>query len=580
MPLLLMSSAAQSAQAERPPATELLPQSTFVYLAVADSQVLVERFKETSLGQMSQDPQMRPLVNQVYAALVEAAKPLEQRLGLTLTELLSLPQGEVAVALVAQNERPPAIVALIDTGEQARSVETLLDRSGRTLVEAGATQHVETVDGVDLTLYTLDGRRQRQIAFFQKDGTLAVSTDLAALEDLLAAWKGGQAATLSQNPDFAAIAKSVAGAAGEEPQVSWFVDPVNAVRALGQNSSQAQVGLALLPVLGLDGLKGLGGSLSFSTGQFDYINRAHVLLEEPRAGVVEMVALGTGEVVPESWAPAQTANYWTVYWNAQTTYGKLARLVNSFQGEGAFQRQAQQRLLDRSDVDLEREVLPALAGRFTYLTAIEEPITPRSQSQLIGIKLKDAAAFQATFDKVAASYQDVTVKGSFGGVAYVKYAPPELGEAPAAAGEAPQRPRPCFALVGDYLLIGRESLLEKAIVASQDSRKSLADALDFKLIASKAQRQAGGGLPSLFNFNRPEEGLRFMYGLATADSTRESLTRRGDNSPFLKNLNQALQQNPLPPLSTLEKYVAPGGAVLIDNETGWHYTSFTLRRAE
>jgi hypothetical protein len=146
--------------------------------------------------------------------------------------------------------------------------------------------------------------------------------------------------------------------------------------------------------------------------------------------------------------------------------------------------------------------------------------------------------------------------------------------------EAREEQRPCFAILGDYLLIGREALLEKAFLATTDPSKSLGQSLDFKLIASKAQRQAGGSRPSQFSFQRPEEGLRFMYGLATADSTRKGLQRRAEDNPFMKGLNKALNDNPLPPLSVLQKYVAPGGAVMVSDETGIRYTSFTLRRME
>jgi hypothetical protein len=136
----------------------------------------------------------------------------------------------------------------------------------------------------------------------------------------------------------------------------------------------------------------------------------------------------------------------------------------------------------------------------------------------------------------------------------------------------------CFCIVGDYLLVGRESLLHKAIATESDPSKALAGALEFKLIASKAQKQAAGSRPSLLNFNRPEEGFRMMYGMATSDTTRERLAKRGENDSFLKNINQALQDNPLPPFSVIQQYLAPGGALLTDDETGLHYTSFTLRR--
>jgi hypothetical protein len=568
--------AAQSLQAERPAATQLFPKQTLAFVATDDSRELVERFRQTAIGQMAHDPQMKPLVDQIFGAIQQAAQPLEDRFGLSLSELLSIPQGEVAIGLVEVPQMPPALLAVIDTGEQQRLVDKLLERGGATLVESGATHEVEKIGDVDVTIYTMAGGRTRQLIYFEKDGALALGSSLEAIKQLLAVWSGELADSLADNAHFAAISKNVAGTTGEEPQVRWFVDPINAVRALGQQSASAQIGLALLPTLGLDGLLGVGGSMTFAAGQFDAINRAHLLLDNPRAGVVEMIAFGQGEVVPEAWVPSQAANYTTVYWDAGRTYDRLETLVDSFQGEGAFKSQFQKRVLDQADVDIETDILPALAGRFSYVTMVEEPITANSQGQMIGAKLKDPKKFQSVIDRVAEQYRDFTVKKTFGRKSYLQYAPPQLSDEPEA--DSPQSPRPCFCIVGDYLLIGRESLLQKAIAAEADPARSLAGALEFKLIASKAQKQAGGSRPSLLNFNRPEEGFRLMYGMATSDATRQGLEKGGEQNPFLKNINQALQDNPLPPFAVLQKYLAPGGAVLIDDETGLHYTSFTLRR--
>lgn len=576
--LFLLTTSLQPAQAERPTASQLFPKNTLAYLSAPDTRVLAERFQQTALGQMVQDPQMKPLVSQSYAAVVEAAKPLEERLGLNLTELLSLPQGEVAIAVVPGSDGPPAVLALVDTAEDPRSIDKLLERGRATLIESGASEQFEKVDDIELTIFRLPGEQSRQLIYFRKDNTVAIGTQLGSLKSLLATWTRKEGETLSQNEHYAAIAKHTRGTKDEQPHLAWFVDPINLVRNVGQGNVNTQIGLALLPALGADGLHGVGGSITFAAGQFDVINRIHVLLGTPRAGVLDLVALGTGNVIPERWVPGQTANYTTFYWDVEKTYYRISKLVDSFQGEGAFKRQVQRRIFDRTEIDIEKELLPALAGRFTYLTMLEEPISLNSNSPLIAAQLKDAKQFQATFDAIAAKYSDFSVKKSFGGKVYVQFAPPELGEAPA---DAPATgPRPCFCIVGDYLLIGRESLLKQCIMTDADATKSLSEALDFKLIANKAERQSGGSKPSLFNFNRPEEGLRFGYGLVAAQTTRDGLARRAEDNPFFKSLNQALTDNPLPPLSSLQKYVAPGGAVLIDDETGYHYTSFTLRRMD
>jgi len=79
---------------------------------------------------------------------------------------------------------------------------------------------------------------------------------------------------------------------------------------------------------------------------------------------------------------------------------------------------------------------------------------------------------------------------------------------------------------------------------------------------------------------RPEEALRFVYELARADTTKKGLENAAENNPFLKNVDKALKDNPLPAFSVLAKYFAPGGGMMVNDETGIHYMTFTLKRKQ
>jgi hypothetical protein len=120
--------------------------------------------------------------------------------------------------------------------------------------------------------------------------------------------------------------------------------------------------------------------------------------------------------------------------------------------------------------------------------------------------------------------------------------------------------------------------LQQAILTKSDPGKSLSAELDFKLIASKIARQAGGARPGLVSFSRPEESMRMWYDLASSEDTRGVLSRQAENNPFFKALNTALTDHPLPPFGVLAKYLAPGGGMVTSDDTGFHYTGFALKR--
>jgi hypothetical protein len=199
------------------------------------------------------------------------------------------------------------------------------------------------------------------------------------------------------------------------------------------------------------------------------------------------------------------------------------------------------------------------------------------------VGLADAAAAKALLAKVVAKYEGQLEAKEFGGVTYYRVLTPggdSAEETPAPDGPPrPPRPRPCFAIVGNDLVIAdRPSALEKAIATAADPGASLGGSIEFKLIVSKLGRLPGGKAPGMFSFSRPEEGYRYWYEMATSEATRERLARQAERNPFFAALNKALEEHPLPPFAVFQQYLAPGGAIITSDERGFHYTGFTLRR--
>ena len=109
------------------------------------------------------------------------------------------------------------------------------------------------------------GRRRRQVAYFFKDNALTIGSNVKVLKNLLDVWNGAEAETHAANERYAAIMKHCRGGKNEKPQISWFIDPIALATSATSQSPRAQIGLALLPTLGLDGLHGLGGTVALAT---------------------------------------------------------------------------------------------------------------------------------------------------------------------------------------------------------------------------------------------------------------------------------------------------------------------------
>ena len=106
----------------------------------------------------------------------------------------------------------------------------------------------------------------------------------------------------------------------------------------------------------------------------------------------------------------------------------------------------------------------------------------------------------------------------------------------------------------------------------------LSEAIEYQLISDRIQAQLQDRECSAITFSRPEESLQLFYELARDPKNRERLRSVADNNGFFKSLLTALEKHELPPFSVIAKYLAPAGGFVVDEETGLHYMSFSLRR--
>ncbi|MFH1267423.1 MAG: hypothetical protein ABIK89_16995 [Planctomycetota bacterium] len=185
------------ALAERPTAVKLLPDTTVGLFWVPSAPELSERFQNTAMGQMFQDPQLKPLVDHLYGQAAKAVGNMQDRIGLSLSELLAIPQGELAIAVVAPEEGPPEVVVFLDVGDHLSNARELLKRVTDALDRSGAQRSEETVGDTKLVVYEGVGRQRRNLILVEREATVVVGTNVEVLRRILSAWNGEESKTLA-----------------------------------------------------------------------------------------------------------------------------------------------------------------------------------------------------------------------------------------------------------------------------------------------------------------------------------------------------------------------------------------------
>src|SRR5258707_14661414 len=95
-----------------------LPNSTLFFAKVNDAAAMRASFEKTSFGQLLADPAMKDFEADFIEKIDEASKALKDKVGVTLKELLTLPQGVISLAVVAKAEGkvPVAVLIQADAG--------------------------------------------------------------------------------------------------------------------------------------------------------------------------------------------------------------------------------------------------------------------------------------------------------------------------------------------------------------------------------------------------------------------------------------------------------------------------------
>ncbi len=570
---------AGDACAQRPTGPQILPHYTLAAVRIADVPLLAERFQQTALGRVSQDPQMKPLVGQVFKAAQDAFKQIEGVVGLPLDQLLKIPQGEVCVGFVAapDSDQDPGLVIVIDTKNQADQARKLLAAAEAIAGGRGGSRSVERLAGEEVIV--ISGLRPSRLYTIERDGTFVIATSKTIMEVAVANLIGaGVEKSLAETEKYNLVLSRCIGQGDEQPQITWFADPIAFIRRMA-SGTQAAIAIALFPVLGLDGLEAAGGTMTFASGEFDEVHHYHLLLSNPRVGVVDAIGLSSGDMTPESWVPADCVSYSTIRWDLRHTLNASSKLYDAIMGEGELQQFLRRRFSDPLGADVEKEILPQLTGRATHAQWVEKPVRLNSITTMVGLQLKDPKAAAPVLDKIMQKHSGLLERQHYGTIDYWSAKNPVQARRQREGGPELRQPLPCFGIINDYFVFTDSmKAFQEAVTSKTNPEQSLNASLDFKLIASKIRRQPGGDAPGAMQFTRPDEGLRYWYDLINADDTRRRLGQSAENNAFFGSLRQALKDHPLPPFEVISEYMAPGGGVMVNDETGIHYTTFTLKR--
>ncbi|MDR3636426.1 MAG: hypothetical protein P4L84_21665 [Isosphaeraceae bacterium] len=581
-----MSIAAAPSLAAAPP-EKVFPDSTLLFVKVANASAMREAFRQSQFGQLWNDPAMKDFRTDVAEKLNEGNKSFKEKFGVTLAELVELPQGPTAMGLTArEDDKTPTLMLIVDAGKNTKTLTDVLTKATKEAEDGGAKIEEQKFKNQSLTTIIFPKKEDKEkekgdkeqdapppLTWTHNDNIFTIGTSVDAVKDLVAN-ADGRDGSLADNANFQQVQKKC----GSEAQAFWYIDFNRVIKLALQasasgrgNAAQAQQAEAIFQVVGINGLKAIGGSFALTVGNYDSLSKTVFLAPAPAQGVLKVFQLPKVELKPEAWVPATVSTYQTISWDLDGAFTAINDLANMFQ-PGLLNVLEQQLVGPNGGEPLsfQKDVFGPLGDRITILTDFKKPISEDSQRNVLAVALEDPKKAEDSFKKLVETLNASPKKREFQGTTIFDF---EVGELPNANGQNMKLKGPIsLAFAKNMLFVASDSSLLEQLLRGGGT--PLAESSAYQAVAKEFPDKA-----CTLSFARPEESARISYDLLKSGQFEKALQQAavagGNNAPKLDNV---IDKNKLPDFSVFAKYLSPGGSYSLSDDDGLVMTSFTLRK--
>lgn len=627
-----------------PPSETLLPNTTKGFLSVPDVQLLRERWNETQLGHMTQDPVMQPFVDDLRDQIKSKLSSSQVRLGLTVDDLEGIYGGELCLAKLqpANDIDQHATILLVDVTGHVQQAEAVVEKAGKNLLEQGAQKRVARIEGVDVTVFTIPKRRQdtptvEAYHVIHKDALL-VSDHEGMVQHVIAQLNGAGGQNLAQLDAFVTTLGRCQRESGDMvPHIRWFVDPfayAQTMRAAagGRKKKGADL-LRVLPNQGFDAIRGVGGYVFLAVGDQEILHRTMVFAppvqgsaDQPPSARYALAARmldfpNTESLQPQGFVSRDLGSYFSFNWKMIPAFEYAKTLVNEMLGGGKDDDLMEEVIVglardkDGPQVDLRKDLVHHFAERVSMITDCRRPITPDSERLMVTVELTNPEAVRAAVDKAFNADPEAQKREFEGQVIWeiIKdespveveelqiddggmgvFDPFDQGNVPEEPEEEEQEtkilPNSAITVVHDHLVIASHVDFIVEMLQRPVGTDLLSDAADFQQVQD-ALAKIGAGSSSFRFFARTDETYRPTYELIRDGKMPEAKTLLGrllnqllgpDEKGILRE--QQIDGAKMPEFDAVRRYLGPSGMYVQSEGEGWYMAgcllSKTVRLAE
>ncbi|MEX2175393.1 MAG: hypothetical protein WD872_13610 [Pirellulaceae bacterium] len=596
------------------PSETLLPATTKAFVSTQNVDQVREKFRQTQLGELVNDPIMQPFIDDVRAQIGTKLEKAGKRLGLKWADMVGVSGGEVALAVVQPDPKDKlshATVLIVDITGKRQQTDALLAKVDANQQANRATRSDVKLGGVNMVVYTqplpAGGKVPERAFYFIQDEMLVVADHQSVAAEIAGRFGGDGRGSLATLGGFkAAMARNDEAAKGMPYQVRWFIEPfgyADTSRAMqGGRRKRGQDVLKILKEQGFTAVQGVGGYVFFATGDEDVLHRT--FLHAPTVAreaadkskdkynlAMRMLDFPNSaqptDLDPQKWVLPDLASYLTFNWRMKEAFDYSKTLVDSVAGEdGLFDEIWLGLKTDPNGpmIDIRRELVDQLGERATILADVKTPIDLKSERLIALVEVKSpeivakalAKAFQndpaakkrmvgeqiiweLTQEEQIAEETELLIEGA----GFVSKEEPGAEEEEDAI--EPVLPNMALTVFDGHLVVSTHVNFIIEFIEQSGKGESLAQTPDFKRVDAAIKR-LGSDKDSFRFFTRTDQSYRATYELVKQNKLPQAetllarllnalVTTRGIGSAR----EQAIDGSKLPPYESVMKYFGPGG---------------------
>jgi hypothetical protein len=601
-----------AAIARAAPSTDtLLPQTTKGYLSVPDVEMLIEHWNETPLGQMLDDPAMRPFTDDLRRQIKEKWSKSHARLGISMADLQGLATGEAAMAVVAVAKGRATLVILADVTGKEKQAAATLDRVAANLKAQGAKATKQKQHGTVMNVFETAPKNARDHGFttvhYIKQGMFVAADSLALAGEMAARLDQPQKQTLATLDAYQNVMKRCQQSdANLQPHVRWFIEPIGFSEALRTWETNRRKGstdyLKVAKNQGFTAIKGIGGFANLATGRYGVLHRTYVYAPPPYELAMRMASFANGgDFTPPEWVTRDISTYMSFQTDMLNAFDRFDTLFDEIYGEkGVWKDTLESIEADPNgpQINLRRDLVEHLGQRATVITDYELPITATSQRRLLAIEAKNADKLAAVIDKSMNGDErarrleieghpvwEIIPEDASTPTLDIDDASDTRRKRPASRDGEPPAPvslaNSAVTVAKGHLLVASHIGLLRKVLADIEKQDQLANDRDYLMVQAECSKLGASNDCAQF-FARTDEQYRVMYELFQQGRLPEADTFMAHFVNFLMGEEKEgvtrkprLDGSKLPNYKIVQHYLSPGGTFTTSTDDGWFLIGFT-----